>query len=88
VNSAESGPVEIWLRQDNMQVVCSIVNADESTYRRDIGSLSLRGAQREITGYLIGNGYRPGGGWTVEAMGEHGVAAETWRMFNPANDGE
>jgi hypothetical protein len=48
----------------------------------------MRGAQREITGYLIGNGYRPEAGWTVEAMGERGVAAETWRRFKPATDGE
>jgi hypothetical protein len=71
-----------------LRVVCNIVNADESTYRREIDSLSLRGAQREITGYLIGYGYRPEDGWTVEAVGESGVAAEAWRRFNPATDGQ
>ena len=87
MNSTSSG-VEIWLRLDGLRVVCNIVNADESTYRREIDSLSLRGAQREITGYLIGYGYRPEDGWTVEAVGESGVAAEAWRRFNPATDGQ
>lgn len=87
MNSTSSG-VEIWLRLDGLRVVCNIVNADESTYRREIDSLSLRGAQREITGYLIGYGYRPEDGWTVEAVGESGVAAEPWRRFNPATDGQ
>jgi hypothetical protein len=72
VNGTKSGSVEIWLRQDNLQVVCSVVNPDESPYRHGIDSLSLRGAQREVTGYLIGYGYRPEGGWTVEAVGERG----------------
>jgi hypothetical protein len=82
VSSTKSGPVEIWLRQDSMRVVCSIVNPDESTYGHGIDSLSLRGAQREITGFLIGNGFRPEGGWTVEAISERG-AAEVWRRFAP-----
>lgn len=80
-----SGSVEIWLRQDHLQVVCSIVNPDESMYRHGIEALSLRGAQREITGFLIGCGFRPEGGWTVEAKSERGVAAETWRRFKPPN---
>ena len=87
MNSTSSG-VEIWLRLDGLRVVCNIVNADESTYRREIDSLSLRGAQREVSGFLVGNGYRPEHDWTVEAVGESGVAAEAWRRFNPATDGQ
>jgi hypothetical protein len=84
-----SNPVEIWLRLDGLKVICSIVNPDESVYRRDVESLSLRGAQREISGFLIGNGLRPeSSGWVVEAVDKSGVAVETWRRFTPPTAGQ
>jgi hypothetical protein len=73
-------PIEVWLRQDNMKVDCWIVYEDESTdVGLDISSLSMRGAQREITGYLIATGYEPVARWHAEV--EDG--SETVRQFRP-----
>ena len=56
-------PIEVWLSQPNMEVKCRIVHDDETTDELPIESLSMRGAQREITGYMIGQGYKPAGRW-------------------------
>jgi hypothetical protein len=62
-------PIEVWLRQRNLSVSCKVVHADESTEELEIDSLSMRGAQREITGSLIKQGYKPDGRWAaVRAM--------------------
>ncbi len=71
-----AGPIEVWLRHVNMEVACTVVHEDESTHRYDVDSLSLRGAQREMTGYFISQGYEPVGRWEVE-----GLAEETVRRF-------
>ena len=45
-----------------------------------------RGAQREITGWLIAQGYKPDGRWTTEAEDDridYGPS-ETWRRFKLA----
>jgi hypothetical protein len=60
---SEAGPVEIWLTQNNMEINCMVVREDESTTSLQVESLSMRGAQREITGYLIDQGYTPAGRW-------------------------
>jgi hypothetical protein len=39
-----------------MTITCMVVNEDETSSGLDVDSLSMRGAQREITGYLIGEG--------------------------------
>jgi hypothetical protein len=61
-----SSPIEVWLTQKNMTVTCRVVHEDESTEDLDIASLSMRGAQREITGWLLKWGYKPDGRWTTE----------------------
>jgi hypothetical protein len=71
-------PIEVWLTQENMEVACMVVREDESTDVLDVLSLSMRGAQREITGNLIDVGYKPDGRWVQEADGE------TWRRFRLA----
>jgi len=58
-----TGPVEVWLRQGNMEISCMVVREDESTTGLEVESLSMRGAQRELTGYLIDQGYTPAGRW-------------------------
>ncbi len=69
-NGSKPGPIEVWLRQDNMQVKCMVVYEDESTSEPDVDSLSMRGAQREMTSRLIGEGYEPAGRWKQQADGE------------------
>ena len=80
--SGKPGPIEVWLSQDNMQVTCRIVHQDETTSEYDIKSLSLRGAQREITGWLISQGYQPAGRWTAETTDGREVV-ESSRQFKP-----
>jgi hypothetical protein len=82
--SSSTGPIEVWLTQRNMEVNCRIVLEDESTDGLNIESLSMRGAQREVTGYLIGRGYKPHGRWTVEQSDDEG-ATETSRTFKHSN---
>jgi hypothetical protein len=78
-------PIEVWLTQRNMQITCRVVHEDESTAELEIDSLSMRGAQREITGYYIGQGYAPVGRWeTVTVDDDNDAPAETVRRFKLA----
>lgn len=84
---AANGPIEVRLTQVNLSVECEVVYEDESTEPKDVYSLSMRGAQREMTGWFIKNGYVPVGRWQAEATeagarGERDV--ETFRRFRPA----
>ena len=74
-------PLEVWLRQlkAGFGIVCDVVHADESTDGFSVNSLSLRGAQREITGWLIARGYEPAGRWESSDDGE------SMRRFRPTS---
>ena len=78
-------PIEVWLSQAKMGITCTVVLEDERTSTLDVNALSIRGAQREITGYLIDHGYTPVGSWEVEADSDNGYggkdAVETSRKF-------
>lgn len=81
-------PIEVWLSQPNLQVSCRAVYEDERTATLDVDALSMRGAQREVTGFLIERGYTPAGRWEIERLLEgdrEGVAAETSRRFKPGS---
>lgn len=73
-------PIEVWLSQPNISIECNVVYDDESTSSHDVTSLSMRGAQREITGFLIGEGYKPFGRWEYE----DGDGKECSRKFTRA----
>jgi hypothetical protein len=75
-------PIEVWLRQANIAVTCTVACEDETTYTLDVDSMSLRGAQREITGYLISDGYAPVGRWEWTAEGSEDWV-ECTRTFRP-----
>jgi hypothetical protein len=64
------GPIEAWLSKPNIEVTCRIVREDETATEIDVTSLSMRGAQREITAWLIGLGYAPAGRWEAEEQTE------------------
>jgi hypothetical protein len=81
--NANDGPLEVWLRQDDEEIICTVVRDDESTYELDVDSLSMRGAQREMTGYFIAHSYEPADQWQVEVDGDRGPV-ETVRRFTPA----
>lgn len=79
MTNTKLGPIEVWLTQSNIEITCRVVNEDETTQPYGVESLSMRGAQREMTGYFIAVGYTPVGRWEAEA--ENG--AETFRRFRP-----
>jgi hypothetical protein len=75
-------PIEVWLTKKNIEVTCRVVFEDESDSELDVDSLSMRGAQREITAWLIREGYDPAGRWEVTAADEDGTI-EAVRHFRP-----
>ena len=79
-----NGPIEVWLRQGNLEITGTQVSEDESTQELGIESLSMRGAQREITGFYIKMGYTPAGRWETEA--DDGDTIECVRRFKPPKD--
>jgi hypothetical protein len=82
--SEKAQPIEVWLTQPHLEVTCRIVYEDERTDALPVGSLSMRGAQREVTGFLINKGYTPVGRWEIERDSD-GVATETSRRFKPGH---
>jgi len=78
-----TGPVEVWLTQGNMAVSCRVVYEDETTELLDVDSLSMRGAQREMTGWFLRNGYVAAGRWDIACDSDDGPI-ETVRRFKPA----
>ena len=78
-------PFEVWLSQRNIQIHCMIVNDDETTEQLDVDSLSMRGAQREMTGWLLSQGYKPVGRWEAQEVSKEGGDIETMRQFKPAD---
>lgn len=88
---SKPGPIEVWLRQGSLEVTCIIVYQDETTELMGIQSLSLLGAQREVTGWLVDGSpsgrrkYTPVGRWDVTYQ-DHGEPLESMRRFRPASD--
>ena len=77
------GPVEVWLTQRNLAVRCRMYREDESGTERSVRSLSMRGAQRELTTQLVLEGYVPAGRW--ETATANAAGAETMRRFRVAS---
>ena len=77
-----TGPIEVWLRKKNLAVKCMVVHEDESTSEMPVRSLSMRGAQREITTRLKAQNYQPAGRWeaTLLVCGHPG-GDESVRLF-------
>jgi hypothetical protein len=76
-------PIEVWLSQRNLLITCRVVNEDESTEEWPADSLSMRGAQREMTGLHTKKGFTPVGRWETVYDDGNG-ASETMRRFKPA----
>ena len=83
--------IEVWLTQKNIEITCMVVYEDEHTENLDVDSLSMRGAQREMTGYFKKQGYEPVGRWEdgdPALAGEVVIDAgpqETFRRFRPVS---
>lgn len=77
--------IEVWLTKNNIEITCSVVFEDESTDTLSVDSLSMRGAQREITGWLKARGFEPAGRWVDEEGGAGGTQPdESSRTFRKA----
>jgi hypothetical protein len=74
--------VQAVLSRKNIEIFCTLVFEDESVSYPVIASVSVRGAQREITGHLVKIGYTPAGRWSDEGVDEDGYAEWT-RSFKP-----
>ena len=78
----KTGPIEVCLNQPHFTVTCRVVHEDETTQTLDVESLSLRGAEREMTGWFISQGYRPVRRWKAV----EGGTTEVTRLFKPTKD--
>ena len=77
-----TSPIEVWLTEKDFGVGCRIVaDTEPGITSPNIDSVSMRGAQREVSMYLAGHGYRPVGRWKTEAENEKGNSIETSRQF-------
>ena len=77
-------PIEVVLTRKNIEVTCLVAFEDETTGTLGVDSLSMRGAQREITGYLIGEGFEPADRWQTEEASKDGdTVYESSRTFRP-----
>jgi hypothetical protein len=70
------------LSRKNLEITCTLVYEDESVSYPQPRSISLRGAQREVTGMLVSTGYIPTGRWSDEGEDEDGYR-EWARAFKP-----
>ncbi len=68
--SKQPSPLTVWLIDTNRGAICRVVRPDESSYEVDTESKSLLGAQQEITGFLISQGYWPADDWAYATQGE------------------
>ncbi len=73
------------LSRKNIEITGTLVFEDESASYPDITSLSVRGAQRELTGWLVSCGYIPAGRWSEENHDDDGFSEWT-RAFRPGPD--
>jgi hypothetical protein len=72
-----SAPIEVWLTQPDLSIIGRVVFNDETVSGLDVGCLSMGGAQREVTGWLISQGYEPADRWRAEDL----RGRETMRSF-------
>ncbi len=86
--NTSDGPIEVWLRQDDEEIICTVVRDDESTYELDVDALSMRGAQREMTGYFIDQNYEPADQWQVEVDGANGPVETVRRFISAGSQGQ
>jgi hypothetical protein len=71
---------ELFLSQGEWGITCRAYReSDDTTREYDIDSLSMRGAQREMTSYLVAHGYTAVGRWATESDNAEGL--ETSRKF-------
>ena len=63
-----------------MAVTCRVVYENENAHELDVTALSLRGAEREMTGWFLAQDYKPVGRWQTEHE-DQGEILEASRRF-------
>ncbi len=89
VEEAKRNRFEVWLtKASDFRITCREVYEDESTSDWDkdaVESVSMRGAQREVTGYYLDKGYEPVDRWVAEEVARsgrlEGEVIESFRQF-------
>jgi hypothetical protein len=87
-NTKERRPqaLQAVLSRKNLEITCTLIFEDESVSYPHPESLSIRGAQREITGRLVSHGYVPAGRWSEEPEEDEDGYREWTRPFKPSPD--
>jgi hypothetical protein len=80
-------PLQAILSRKNIEITCTLVFEDESVSYPGVDSVSVRGAQREVTGMLVKHGYTPVGRWSEGDEDEDGYR-EWVRAFKPGPDAD
>lgn len=73
--------VELIITRRGLDMAARRVNVDETVEELTVDTLSVRGAQREMTGWMISQGYKPLGRWETLQDDEQGEYVETSRTF-------
>lgn len=81
-NDRRPQALQVFLSQKNIEITGTLVFEDESINYPQVLSVSMRGAQREITGLLVAKGYAPAGRWS-EAVEDDDGYRECERAFKP-----
>lgn len=85
--SALSSPVEVLLRKKRLDLTAVVRHEDEATEPLRIKSVSMRGAQREVTTLLKKLGYRPVTGWkSPETTGQDSGWVDSHRVFRISDE--
>ena len=77
-------PIEVRLSRPHLEVTCRIVFPDGTAIAVGVDALSLRGAQQEMTAWLIERGYEPAGRWSTQYESERRAADPAARPRGPA----
>jgi len=76
-------PIEVWLSRPHLEVTCRIVFPEGTAIAVGVDALSIRGAQHEITAWLIEQGYEPAGRWSTQDQNDRQAS----RTFHRLGDG-
>jgi hypothetical protein len=71
-------PIEVRLSRPHLEVSCRILFPDGTAVAVGVDALSIRGAQHEMTAWLIEQGYEPAGCWSTQDENDR-QAARTFR---------
>ena len=80
-NSGARRTAEVWLTQGNIEVTGRVIREDESTESLAVLARSLAGAQREVTGGYVAEGWQPVGRWVTTLKDADGLPLESNRRF-------